>query len=109
MRRAFRRYLVEGFLGAPSGGSGRRRRKFLAFLGVLENFGAFWTFSSVLGPNTGSRGILEGFALNADSQGFLGIPGRLPGIPQVSYQPPNCKQCDLPPSFLNPVSAMTTP
>ena len=54
------------------------------------NFGVFGRFGEVLGPfgrfrafqgriytGSTSRGILEGFGLNADSQGFLGIPGRL--------------------------------
>ena len=47
--------------------------------GILAVLERFWAARS----NTGNRGIREGFRLNADSQGFLGIPGRLPGIPQV--------------------------
>ena len=81
MRRAFGRAVLEGFLGAPCDESGRRRRIFGRFRAFSGIFGAFGTFGSVSGPNTGRRGIREGFGLNADSRGFLGIrrcPARNP-------------------------------
>jgi len=47
-----------------------------------ENFKARVQF---LVRNTLKCGIREGFGLNADSQGFLGIPGRLARNPHASF------------------------
>jgi hypothetical protein len=70
VRRAFRRYVLEGFLGAPCSGFGRRRRISGRFLGGFGRLPGILDVSKHLRADYREMGYSGGIR---SERGFLGI------------------------------------